>query len=571
MHDTVPKYVFHLSTYILRIIVITYSVIINLISFQLKLGTDEINKWTSPRKSARASGSNFPKTVKAEHFVETENGEHDGDESDRGGRGVRRSLGGGERRSARQESSPKRKSLGASTNNKGSSSTGTAVGGRGVGGGGGSGRNSTGENSGGDGAGLGRTDLRIGGGGRRGGSGLDGEVEGPKITDRDLNTIKNMKNIKLHYAEKEKKLVSVQESIDAYQKHLKIIKKSNIDRMAAMDAEEEKRQAKKGKSKKKKGKSNKQIKMPQKKLEIEEEEKKVAALECLVKDEVCDAMEEGEEYEAVIDESKTVSILNSKDSLVNDDNEDVLETSQSTKEKDEMTDSTKDSKSSSDQENDSPKIDPMKKIKKKARGKFRLTTKTNKSKKFAVVQSDSFMKTFNKAIKDEVESSKIPQDETPNEEESLILRKTERERPLSKRLLQKKLLRSKLKELGKKLLEEAKTDQNSLRKNLVSKTQTSLGADKITTKLNLKALVNIEDEENYKSEDNNGEDINGDSSKTESPSGTPADEPDEIFEECLYKDECARKFCSYFSMMRHVAFFHRPERTAELMKLKLKK
>ena len=400
---------------------------------------------------------------------------------------------------------------------------------------------------------------------------MDGEVEGPKITDRDLNTIKNMKNIKLHYAEKEKKLVSVQESIDAYQKHLKIIKKSNIDRMAAMDAEEEKRQAKKGKSKKKKGKSNKQIKMPQKKLEIEEEEKKVAALECLVKDEVCDAMEEGEEYEAVIDESKTVSILNSKDSLVNDDNEDVLETSQSTKEKDEMTDSTKDSKSSSDQENDSLKIDPMKKIKKKARGKFRLTTKTNKSKKFAVVQSDSFMKTFNKAIKDEVESSKIPQDETPNEEESLILRKTERERPLSKRLLQKKLLRSKLKELGKKLLEEAKTDQNSLRKNLVSKTQTSLGADKITTKLNLKALVNIEDEENYKSEDNNGEDINGDSSKTESPSGTPADEPEEIFEECLYKDECARKFCSYFSMMRHVAFFHRPERTAELMKLKLKK
>merc|ERR1712045_609906 len=124
--------------------------------------------------------------------------------------------------------------------------------------------------------------------------------------------------------------------------------------------------------------------------------------------------------------------------------------------------------------------------------------------------------------KDEVESSKISQDETPNEEQSLVLRKTERERPLSKRLLQKKLLRSKLKELGKKLLEEAKTYQNSLRKNLVSKSQTSPGADKITTKLNLKALVNIEDEENYKSEDNSGGEINGDSSKTESPSGTPA-------------------------------------------------
>ena len=543
-------------------------------SYKLKLGTDEINKWTSPRKSARASGSNIPKTVKTEHFDETENGEVDGDECDRGGRGVRRSLGGGERRSTRQESSPKRKSLGPSTTNKGNSSTGTAVGGRSIGGGG-AGRNSTSENPGGDGAGLGRTDLRIGGGGRRGrGGGLDGEVEGPNLTGQDLNTIKNMKNIKLHYATQEKKLVSVQESIDAYQKHLIIIKKSNLERMAAMEAEEEKRQAKKGKSKKKKGKSNKQIKvppMPPKTIELEEEQKKVAALECLVKDEVCDAMEEGEEYEDVIGESKTNSILNSKESLGNDDGEDVLESSQSTKEKDEMTDSTKDSKSSSDDEHDSPKDDPIKKIKKKPRGKFRLTTKTNKSKKFAVVQSDSFMKTFNKAIKDEVESSKISQDETPNEEQSLVLRKPERERPLSKRLLQKKLLRSKLKELGKKLLQEAKTDNDSLRKNLVSKTQTSLGADKITTKLNLKALVTIEDEENYKSEDNNGEDINGDSSKTESPSETPADEPDEIFEECLYKDECARKFCSYFSMMRHVAFFHRPERTAELMKLKLKK
>ena len=538
--------------------------------YKLKLGTDEINKWTSPRKSARAPGSNLSKTVKTEHFDETEHGEADGDECDRGGRGVRRSLGGGERRSTRQESSPKRKSLGSSTTNKGNSSTGTAVGGRSIGGGG-TGRNSTGEHPGGDGTGLGRTDLRIGGGGRRGrGGGLDGEVEGPKLTGQDLNTIKNMKNIKLHYAEKEKNLVSVQESIDAYQKHLIIIKKSNLERMAAMDAEEEKRQAKKGKSKKKKGKSNKQTKPP-KRLEVEEEQKKVAALECLVKDEVCDAMEEGEEYEDVVDESKTSPILNSKDSLGNDHNEDVLENSQSTKEKDEMTDSTKDSKSSSDEENDSPKDDPIKKIKKKPRGKFRLTTKPNKSKKFAVVQSDSFMKTFNKAIKDEVESSKLPQDQTPNEEESLVLRKPERERPLSKRLLQKKLLRSKLKELGKKLLEEAKTDKGSLMKNLVSKTQTSLGADKITTKLNLKALVTIEDEENYKSEDNNGEDINGDSSKTESPSETPADEPDEIFEECLYKDECTRKFCSYFSMMRHVAFFHRPERTAELMKIKLKK
>jgi len=54
-------------------------------------------------------------------------------------------------------------------------------------------------------------------------------------------------------------------------------------------------------------------------------------------------------------------------------------------------------------------------------------------------------------------------------------------------------------------------------------------------------------------------------------SSSEVPESDEMVEECLYKDECARKFCSYFSMMRHVAFFHRPERTAELMKLKLKK
>ena len=59
-------------------------------------------------------------------------------------------------------------------------------------------------------------------------------------------------------------------------------------------------------------------------------------------------------------------------------------------------------------------------------------------------------------------------------------------------------------------------------------------------------------------------------SKTEA-NGNLIETPDseEIVEECLYVDECTRKFSSYFSMMRHVAFFHRPERTAELMKLKL--
>lgn len=47
-------------------------------------------------------------------------------------------------------------------------------------------------------------------------------------------------------------------------------------------------------------------------------------------------------------------------------------------------------------------------------------------------------------------------------------------------------------------------------------------------------------------------------------------DPDEEREPCLYP-ECERKFLSYFSMMRHVAFFHRPVKTAKIMKLKVKK
>ena len=48
--------------------------------------------------------------------------------------------------------------------------------------------------------------------------------------------------------------------------------------------------------------------------------------------------------------------------------------------------------------------------------------------------------------------------------------------------------------------------------------------------------------------------------------------PQELNEECLYSEEqwggCKRKFYSYFSMMRHVAFVHRPERTVEIMRIR---
>lgn len=45
----------------------------------------------------------------------------------------------------------------------------------------------------------------------------------------------------------------------------------------------------------------------------------------------------------------------------------------------------------------------------------------------------------------------------------------------------------------------------------------------------------------------------------------PADQAREL---CLYNKECNRQFVSYFSMMRHVAFHHRPDKTLGLMKLK---
>ena len=94
------------------------------------------------------------------------------------------------------------------------------------------------------------------------------------------------------------------------------------------------------------------------------------------------------------------------------------------------------------------------------------------------MQSDSYIKTINKAINGEAGSSKTSEGSTSNEEQSLILRKTERERPLSKRLLQKKLLRTKLKELGKKLLDES--GKNEVQKTVDLKRLTRSNGDQIT-------------------------------------------------------------------------------------------
>ena len=441
-------------------------------------------------------------------------------------------------------------------------------------GGGGTGRDSTGENAGGNRGGrtgLGRTNLRNGrggGGSRRGG--LDGEVEGMSPNTNELNEHETLKNTTS--TKQETNTVTVQQSIDEYQTHLNRIKKVNLERIAQMQAEEERKKSKKGKSKKtEKANKNATQEISKEIEQIKETKISEVEMECLVKDEVCDAMEEEEESSESPEDSKDNSESSSKKPL-GTDAEIVIGNSNLTKDKEDTTDSTKDSKSSSDQEN--AKADTLKKFKKKSRGKFRLTTKTNKSKKFAVVQSDSYIKTINKVINEEAGSSKTSEGSTSNEEQSLTLRKTERERPLSKRLLQKKLLRAKLKELGKKLLEES--GKNAVQKTVDLKGLTRSNGDQITNITKKREGTsnpalddNKENEGKIKA---NGSEKSKEFCKTES-SGSSSEVPDsdEMVEECLYKDECARKFCSYFSMMRHVAFFHRPERTAELMKLKLKK
>ena len=433
---------------------------------------------------------------------------------------------------------------------------------------------------------------------------MDSEVENTEDCTQDLIAPEIRTKTSPQSVKQEKILVSVQESIKEYQKHLEKVKKANQVRLAELKAEEERKQARKAEieAKKRAKKAEIEERKRLKRLEKLEAESKKQALnlelesntpekdnvapdvseslekdeepqdknkesdgvemECEVRDEIYEPMEEGEEIKDTPEDSNGISDHYSKESS---DTEILVtpENSKDIKENDEVTDSTKeDSKSSSDQE--SNKIDNLKKSKKKTRGKFRLTTKTNKSKKFAVVQSDSYIKTINKAITDNADTSKPNEDSNASneEEQSLVLRKTERERPLSKRLLQKKLLKTKLKELGKKLLAECGKNEIKQTLDLRRLTRTN-SADQIITKSGDSSNEEVCNKDN---KENRSEDSNG----TTKPSETP-DDPDELLEECLYKDECTRKFCSYFSMMRHVAFFHRPERTAELMKLKLKK
>ena len=563
----------------------------------LSTGNEEISKWTSPRKSSRTS-TIIPKT---EELSEDSNSRQSfGEGNNGGGRGARRSLGVGERErrnSIQQETRPKRKSTGGIGNRGDGNASRTIVGGRSIGGGGGAGRDCSGEDTGGSRTRLGGTDLRNGGRGGSGGGRLDGEVENSLDNIKDHTSPTTRTKPTSQPIKEEKNLISVQESIKDYQKHLEQVKKANQERLAAMKAEEERKQAKKAEKEAKKRAKKLEIQEKKRLKRLEAESRKQALkmesesndttvdnsvsgeiespakepeqqdvkkesegveMECEVKDEFLDEpMEDGEDTRDNLEDSNYVSDEFSKES--SDTEVTINENSLYTKENDDVNDSNKDSKSSSDQEN--AKLDNLKK---KRRGKFRLTTKTNKSKKFAVVQSDSYIKTINKAITDNSETSK-PNEEsngTNEEEQSLVLRKTERERPLSKRLLQQKLLKTKLKEIGKKLLSECGKNEIQQTLDLRRLTRTN-SQDQIINKSAESSTEELGSKENKENRSEN------DTNETIKPSETP-DDPDEFLEECLYKDECSRKFCSYFSMMRHVAFFHRPERTAELMKLKLK-
>ena len=426
---------------------------------------------------------------------------------------------------------------------------------------------------------------------------MDSEVEDAVDDTLDLNSPETRTKHSTQIVKEEKTLPSVQESIKDYRAHLEKVKKANQERLAAQKAEEERKQARKEElaAKKRAKKLEIQERKRAKRLEAENrklalklesesndttldnsvsEENKTPAeeenleddtnepsgieMDCEVKDEIYDPMEEGEETKPNLEESNYVSDEFSKESS---DTEVIIASEKTTKDNDDITDPYIDSKSSSDQENIK-----LENLKKKRRGKFRLTTKTNKSKKFAVVQSDSYIKTINKAITDNAETSKPNEEskEINEEEQSLVLRKTERERPLSKRLIQQNLLKTKLKEIGKKLLNECGKNeiQQTLDLRRLTRTSSQDSQDKIKNKCE---DVSNEDNSNKEEKENRSED----NKETTKASETP-DEPDELLEECLYKDECSRKFCSYFSMMRHVAFFHRPERTAELMKLTLK-
>ena len=398
---------------------------------------------------------------------------------------------------------------------------------------------------------------------------MDGEVEGEIQSPGDHDSIETLTTNSKRSSKKEIKIVSVQESIDVYQRHLNRIKKVNIDKTNEAELKDENVQANTTKPKNKETSSAEAEKETASLLEMKNKEADVET-ECLVKDEVCDTIEEMEEE---IEDSTQVSSVNpditSKESSKTE-SEDASEKMLLAKDKEEAMDSTKDSKSSSDQEN--AKLDTLKKFKKKSRGKFRLTTKTNKSKKFAVVHSDSYIKTLNKARIDETESSKENNKQSANEEQSLVLRKTERERPLSKRLLQKKFLRNKLKEIGKQLLDgKDQSNHGQITKKFSKPGRPSKATlEDLATKENGTVSQTDESENSYENSNQSVENVSKSRKAESSGSSSELPDSDEMVEDCIYVDECTLKFCSYFSMMRHVAFFHRPERTAELMKLKLK-
>ena len=81
---------------------------------------------------------------------------------------------------------------------------------------------------------------------------MDSEVENTEDTTPDLNSPEIRTKTTPQSAKEEKILVSVQESIKEYQKHLEEVKKANQVRLAELKAEEERKQAKKAEAEAKK-------------------------------------------------------------------------------------------------------------------------------------------------------------------------------------------------------------------------------------------------------------------------------------------------------------------------------
>ena len=93
---------------------------------------------------------------------------------------------------------------------------------------------------------------------------MDGEVENSIDHIKDHASPTTRTKPTSQPIKEEKNLISVQESIKDYQKHLEQVKKANQERLAAMKAEEERKQAKK---------AEKEAKKRAKKLEIQEKKR----------------------------------------------------------------------------------------------------------------------------------------------------------------------------------------------------------------------------------------------------------------------------------------------------------